>query len=471
MLELPELRIGKSGVERFHDLDLRGSAGTSEVEVNVLGRVVRELSREEGKPGRTIGLSLDVGLQNLLMARLANAPLERLQAQETERRRHDPATASMLQEERQRILDGKTSEQGAAAVLMSVADGQVLALGSLPTFDPAGFGRGLTGPEWHDLLESGALTNKAIAGQYPPGSTFKVVIALAALESGLISSSHRFVCPGVFKLGNVDFHCWKHEGHGAIDMQNAITQSCDVFFFNCAHTIGIERIAAMAKRLGLGSDLGFDMPGVRAGLVGTDQWKRATVGQAFTPGDTVNLGIGQGYISVTPLQLATLAARIASGRAVSPRLTREIVDGANRQETEAIEAPDLGISPANLALVRAGMDGVSNGDRGTARGKDERIAEASMRMAAKTGSAQVKRITQQMRDSKNTDPMKWPWKYRDHALFISFAPVQAPAYCCAVVVEHGAHGAWGAPIARDLLLEAQTRDVLKRRDKPVEAKT
>ncbi len=218
----------------------------------------------------------------------------------------------------------------------------------------------------------------------------------------------------------------------------------------------------MAKRLGLGSDLGFDLPGVHAGLVPSNDWKRATTGAAFTPGDTVNLGIGQGYLLATPLQLATVAARIASGRAVVPRLTREIVDGQSRRQAAPVEFADLGISPANLAVVRAGMDGVCNGDRGTARGKDQRIAEPTMRMAGKTGSAQVKRITQHERDTNHADTKYQQWKYRDHALFVAFAPVQAPAYCCAVVVEHGEHGGWAAPIARDLLYEAQTRDIMRR---------
>src|SRR5258708_26772458 len=189
MLELPELRIGKSGVERFHDLDLRGSAGNSEVEVNVLGRVIRELARAEGKPGQTIGLTIDIGLQSLLMTRLANWRLERMQIDEqAAKQRHDLVAANKIREDMLRVAD--KHEQSASAVVMSVADGEVLALGSYPSFDPAAFGRGLSGPEWHGLLETGALNNKAIAGQYPPGSTFKVVIALAALESGLITPSH-----------------------------------------------------------------------------------------------------------------------------------------------------------------------------------------------------------------------------------------------------------------------------------------
>ncbi|MBI1775944.1 MAG: penicillin-binding protein 2 [Proteobacteria bacterium] len=429
LLELPELRIGKSGVERFHDLDLRGNAGTSQVEVNALGRVIRELSRDEGKPGRTIGLTLDIGLQNLVMARLAK-------------------------------------QESASAVVMSVADGEVLALASHPSYDPAAFARGLTGQEWQDLLNHPrqALNNKAIAGQYPPGSTFKTMTALAALESGLLTPSHRVSCPGHFELGTTRFHCWKHEGHGSLDMLQGICQSCDVYFYDVARRVGMERISAMSRRFGLGSDLGFDLPGVRTGLIPSNEWKRASTGEAWQPGDTVNLGIGQGYITVTPLQLATMAARIASGRAVVPRLTRELIGSDRVAEKVIEEAPDLGISPASLAVIRAGMDAVSNDIvHGTARNKDQRIAEPSMHMAGKTGSAQVKRITQYERDHKLFDQKKWPWKDRHHALFIAFAPVQAPAYCCSVVVEHGMGGASAAaPIARDILLEAQTRDILRR---------
>ncbi|MSP48525.1 MAG: penicillin-binding protein 2 [Alphaproteobacteria bacterium] len=422
LLELPDVRIGKSGIERQHDQALRGTAGTSQVEVNALGRVIRELSRDEGRPGKAVTLTLDMGLQSFANARLA-------------------------------------SQESATAVVLGIPDGDVLALASHPSYDPVPFGRGLTSQEWQDLLRHpyGALNSKTIAGQYPPGSTFKPVVALAALESGM-ASSQRFFCPGHFELGDAKFFCYafKTGGHGQVDMVEAIAKSCDCYFYNVALRIGMERISAMSRRLGLGAPTELDIPGERPGLVPSREWKKATTGESWQNGETVNLGIGQGYILTTPLQLAVMTARVATGLMIKPRLTRAVggvpVD---------IDPPEpIGLSPQNLAVVQRGMDHVVNSPYGTARAAA--IKEAAFRMAGKSGSAQVKRITQRDRDMKNTDSKKWEWRFRDHALFVSYAPVSAPRYVCAVVVEHGVGGsAVAAPICRDVLLEAQKRDIMR----------
>jgi penicillin-binding protein 2 len=424
LLELPDMRIGKSGIERQHDQVLRGTAGTSHVEVNAYGRVIRELNREEGRPGKALTLTLDMGLQSLANARLAN---------------HESATC----------------------VCLSIPEGEVLALASHPAYDPVPFGRGLTGAEWQELLHHpyGALNNKAIAGQYPPGSTFKMTVGLAALESGMISPSQRFSCPGHFVFGDQKFFChWhKYGGHGPVDMAEAIAKSCDVYFYNVALKIGMERISAMARRLGLGGPTELDIPGERPGLVPTREWKKATTGEIWHQGETVNLGIGQGYILTTPLQLAVMAARVATGLNIKPRLTRAI----GGVPVEAFIPESLGLSPQNLAVVRAGMHWVVNREGGTAF-RHARIKEAGFEMAGKSGTVQVKRITQRDRDMKNTDSKKWEWKYREHALFVSYAPIQAPRYACAVIVEHGVGGSGVAgPICRDVLLEAQKRDIMK----------
>jgi len=424
LLELPEFRIGKNGIEKTRDLDLRGSAGASQVEVNAVGRVVRELSRQEAVPGKDVELTIDIGLQEFT---------------------------------RQRIGD-----ESAAGVVLEIHTGEVLAMVSAPAFDPNLFSTGLNAREWEEFLSNPKqpLNNKAIQGQYPPGSTFKMMTALAALDAGVITPSTTFNCPGHFALGDRLWYCWKYKGgHGTIDLNYAIKQSCDCYFYETAKRVGIDKLAAMAQRFGLGSRLGIDIPGERPGNIPTRDWVRATQGHAWNPGETLNTGIGQGMVLVTPLQLATMAARIANGGyAVVPHLTRA-VGGKPADDLKRPPFPSLGVSPAVLAPVVNGMIGVCNDPRGTAF--RSRIMEPGFEMAGKTGSAQVRRMSAAERDNNvRRKDAEIPWRERDHAMFISFAPIQAPRYACGIVVEHGLHGAdSAAPIARDMLLEAQKRDL------------
>lgn len=422
MLELPDMRIGKNGVERQHDQVLRGTAGTSQVEVNALGRVIRELNRDDGRPGRALTLTLDMGLQSYANALLAN-------------------------------------HESASCVCMSIPEGEVLALASHPSYDPVPFGRGLTSQEWQELLHHprGALNNKAISGQYPPGSTFKMTVALAALESGMVTPSHRVFCTGEMELGDTKFHCYKRGGHGGLEMVEAIARSCDIYFYDLARRLGIDRIAAMARKLGFGAPTDLDVPGERNGLVPSREWKQATMGQSWQQGETINLGIGQGYVLTTPMQLAVMTARVATGLQIKPRITRAV----GGVPVDSGLAASLGISPQHLAVVQRGMDWVTN-KQGVGTAFKSRITQAGFEMAGKSGSAQVKRITLRDRELKNTDPMKWEWKFRDHALFVAFAPIEAPRYVCAVVVEHGGSGGGvAAPIVRDVLLEAQKRGIMR----------
>jgi penicillin-binding protein 2 len=433
LLELPDFRIGKNGVEKEYDLELRGSAGTSEVEVNAYGRVVRELAREDGIPGQEIVLSLDADLQQLAAKRC-------------------------------------TDELSGACALLDAWTGEVLALASSPGYDPAAFSSGLSQELWHQLVTDplNPLIDKAIAGIYAPGSTFKPLVAMTALESGAITPETTFFCPGFFHLGNTVFHCWKHGGHGTIAVREAIKQSCDVFFYNVADLLGIDRIAAMAHNFGLGELLDIDIPGEKTGNIPTRAWKKAVTGVSWQRGDTVSCGIGQGYVSVTPLQLATYAARLVTGRAVLPRLTRT----AGVMTAKSPLAP--GVNPAftplnfnqkHVDIVLNGMYGVVNEPHGTAY--HARIEDPQYLMGGKTGTAQVRHISQAEREHGLRKITDVPWKERDHALFISFAPVTAPRYACAVVIEHGGKtagegGAVAAPIARDVLLEAQKRDPVRR---------
>lgn len=436
LLELPGFRIGKSGVEKQYDMTLRGSAGNSQVEVNAVGRVIRELTRDDGKPGQDLYTSLDMPLQNFVQQRLA-------------------------------------AELSGAAVVIDVMTGEILAMGSTPTFDPTVFDRGLTSAEWQNLIgdKFRPLSNKALGGQYAPGSVFKVVVALAAQASG-IGPEHTVFCPGFTTLGNARFHCWKKEGHGTLDMLGGLRHSCDVYFYDLARRTGIDAIAEMSRRFGLGRPVGLDLPGERPGVIPDRAWKQAFLGDIWHPGETLVAGIGQGFIQTTPLQLAVVCARIANGGyAVEPHVRREtefMELPANPGEIEGggpVELPpfpSLGVSPEHLGVVIEGMNQVTNDQRGT--GYRVRIEEPGMEMAGKTGTAQVRRITMSERLSgvrKNED---LPWEQRDHALFIGFAPVHSARYAVAVVIEHGGGGSKIAgPIARDILLEAQLRDPGRRR--------
>lgn len=419
VLSLPGFRTGKNGIEKYHEKALRGTAGTSQLEVNAVGRVIRELSRDEGQPGREVQLTIDMGLQQFVQNRLGQ-------------------------------------EQSAACVVMDIHTGGIYALCSHPSYDHNEFTMGINAELWEELLSNPAapLTNKAVAGQYAPGSTFKMVVALAALESGLVSSRHTVFCPGHMDLGDHRFHCWKKGGHGTLDMVGAIRHSCDTFFYDLARRLGIDRIAEMARRFGMGDKLGLDLPHERPGLIPSRDWKQAALGSSWQQGESLVAAIGQGYVLATPLQLAVMAARLANGGfAVKPHLTKQIKQGPAEQTVW----PGIGVKKENLDVVLRGMIDVSNAPNGTAY--RARIAIPGMELAGKTGTAQVRRITMAERVTgvrKNED---LPWRERDHALFVAFAPVASPRYACSVIVEHGGGGSTvAAPIARDVLIECQKRD-------------
>jgi penicillin-binding protein 2 len=420
ILELPGFRIGKSGVERQYEEMLRGQYGTKDVQVNAVGRVIGPPERiNPAVAGKDLVLSLDSELQRFVQQRLA-------------------------------------SELSASAVVVDVRNGDVLALGSTPSYDPTMFTRGLTMLEWQQLTNDPLrpLANKAISGEYAPGSTFKMMVALAAMRAG-VDPRHGVFCPGVYSVGNTRFHCWKKGGHGTVNMYDALKHSCDVFFYDTSRRIGIDAIAEMSHEFGLGQATGIDVPGERRGLIPDTNWKRATFGEPWYPGETPSAGIGQGFITTTPLQLAVMTARMASGRAIVPRFRREAIVGADASAEP--EVPAMEVPEEHLAVVREGMRRVTNDPGGTAY--RVRIPEPGMEMAGKTGTAQVRRITLSERLTgvkKNED---LPWEKRDHALFVCFAPVGAPQYALSVVVEHGGGGSKVAgPIAHDIMLETQRRN-------------
>ena len=417
LLELPEFRVGKNGVEKKYDKVLRGTAGNSQVEVNALGRVIRELRRNEDQPGAEVALTIDLKLQLFATQRVKE-------------------------------------ERSAVVVVLDVDNGDILAMVSTPSFDPNAFNEGLSTEAWNALTQNSdsPLINKAIAGQYSPGSTFKPIVAMATLEAG-ISSDTRVFCRGHIELGDRRFHCWNEHGHGELTLHGAIRESCDVWFYEMARRLGVDRMAEMAKRFGFGRRLGVDLAGEQPGLVPTRKWKRDTLNAAWQGGETLVTGIGQGYVLTTPLQLAAMTAQLVNGgHIVRPNLQRDL-----SVPTNALPGgmpPSLGFSPASLKFMVRAMTDVVNAPNGTAYAA--RIRRARWAMGGKTGTSQVRRITTLERErgvQKNVDR---PWKERDHALFVGFAPVDRPRYAISVVVEHGGAGASkAAPIARDILTELQ----------------
>jgi penicillin-binding protein 2 len=416
VLTLPGFRIGKTGLEKTFDEALRGQAGSAEVEVNVLGREVRELSRNAGSTGKTVRLSVDIRLQDYVQERLK-------------------------------------AETSATAIVMDALTGAVYALCSSPSFDPNKFTHGLSAETWEDLLANPGLplNNKAVGGQYPPGSTFKMVTAMAGLEDKLINRNNSFYCSGYYEYGSDRFHCWKRGGHGRMDVVQALTESCDTYFYEIATKIGIDRLAYYARMFGLGERLGFELTEERPGLVPDQAWKRGHYGKSWQPGETIVASIGQGYIQATPLQMSVMTARLVNGGyAVKPWMT---LDAGKKIDMGEAQWPKLNVRKSNLDLVRKGMEHVVNHKKGTA--SEAAITQAGFEMAGKTGTAQVRRISMEDRleGRQNQD---LPWKYRHHALFVGYAPYDNPRYICTVVVEHGGSGsATAAPIARDILLKAQ----------------
>ena len=415
----PDMRTGRSGIERVCDAWLTGTPGSQRVVTNAAGRIINEIDSSDlaPQPGRDVVISIDARLQKVAIDRFG--------------------------------------EESGAAVVMDVENGDILALVSTPAFDPNDFVNGISQADY-DALRSNdraPLYHKAFDGIYPPGSTFKMVVGTAALEAGVIDPRERIHCPGHYRFGNRTWHCWKRGGHGAMDMHEAIKQSCDVYFYEVARRTGVEKIAEVSHRFGFGDSWALGMTGGAEGVVPDDAWKRAALGEPWYEGETLNFGIGQGYLAATPLQLALMTARIATeGRFVEPNL---LVVGPE-QERKPHPVPDF--DREILQRMKAGMFGVTSEWGGTARRAGE-LGVAGALMAGKTGTAQVRRISAAERATGVIANEDLERRLRDHALFVGYAPAEDPKYAVSVVVEHGGGGSRAAaPVARDIMAEALRLD-------------
>ncbi|MEM5516558.1 penicillin-binding protein 2 [Henriciella sp. AS95] len=417
----PDMRTGRSGVERHAESWLRGEPGFRRLETNAAGRVIRELDSDDlaPTPGKDIGLTVDAELQRAAIDRFG--------------------------------------EESGAAVVLDIETGAILAFVSTPAFDPNDFVNGISYADYNLLRENdrSPLYHKAYDGTYPPGSTFKMVVATAALESG-IDPNMRVHCNRYYRFGNRTWHCWKRGGHGSVNMHWAIKGSCDVYFYEIARRVGVEKIAEVSKKFGFGQRWELGLTGGRSGTVPNDEWKRKALGEPWYEGETLNYGIGQGYLSTTPLQLALMSARIAAkGRIIEPYI---IGDGPRPDEPIKEDAP---LDPEMMERMMAGMYGVTSEAGGTAWRSGD-LGLGGPRLAGKTGTAQVRRISEAERRSGVLKGDQIDRKLRDHALFVAYAPADDPKYAISVVVEHGEGGSsTAAPVARDILAEAIRRDSRK----------
>ena len=411
LLSVPGFKIGKAGLEKLWEKKLRGKGGNVKLEVNAYGRVMKEIERQNGVEGKTAHLTIDARLQ--------------------------------------KVAQDAFGDESGAAVVLDVHSGEILAFVSVPSFDPNLFTTGISVKDWQDLLsnERKPLTNKAVSEHYSPGSTFKIVVALAALEAGVIDENTRFNCTGAMSLGNHKFHCWKHSGHGSLNVVEALKHSCDIFFYETALKLGINKIAEMARLLGFGSDFGLGFDNMQKGIVPDKEWKEKYLKSKWQQGETVIAGIGQGYVLATPLQLATMLARVVNGGfEVTPQFTKlSLKDKAKIKK--------LPIHKKNIEIVKKGMYEVVNGEGGTARRAYFNLNGS--KMGGKTGTTQVRRISMAERQSGIIRDENLAWKLRNHALFVGYAPHDNPKYAVAVIVEHGSSGSGvAAPIASKILKAA-----------------
>ena len=405
LLDLPGYRIGRTGIENSQEQALKGEPGMRQSEVNAFGRTVRVLEETPPLAGQDLFLTIDNRLQNY--------------------------ATNLL------------SKYAASAIVINVQNGEILALVSTPSYDNNLFTTPISHKKWNNLLNNPhrPLQNKALTGLYSPGSIFKLVVGLAGLDSGVISPNKKINCSGKTKLGEQIFHCWKKDGHGPLTFEEAIMHSCDVYFYEVAQKIGAEKIIETAKKLGFGGPVNIGLSGESTGLLPTPDWKKQKYNDSWRTGDTLNLSIGQGFLTATPLQIVTAVARIAGGKNIHPTLFKSNIEKDPKR---------LSFNANYLKLLRDGMYDVVNKQGGTAF--SSRFNYNGKRMAGKTATTQVRRITIQERAKGVISQEDLPEKYRDHAIFAAFTPIKDPKYAAIVFVEHGGSGSkTAAPLMKNLL--------------------
>ena len=410
--------IGKNGVEKIYESNLKGKKGFKEIEVDVSGRELKTLRKLSPKAGNSLVLTLDSRVQNKL----------------------------------EKLMDGVLGENPVegSVVVMKVQSGEIIAMVSKPSFDPNFFATGVSREKWNSLVrdEKNPLQNRAVDGQYPPASTYKLVTAYAALSEKVVEPESTIFCPGHFRLGKRDYRCWKKKGHGQMNLHDALVQSCDVYFYTLGHRLGIDNLAKYANRLGLGELTGIELQGEKPGLVPSRQWKKRFKKEPWFPGETISASIGQGYNLVTPLQSARMISTIASGGIlIRPYLVKKIEDSDGKliQEFFPVVSRNIGIDPEVLKHLKEGLRGVVH----EAHGTGHRARLKNIIVSGKTGTAQVVG----MKPSDEIDPEEEiPYSFRDHAWFVAFAPYEKPEVAVSVIIEHGGHGGTtAAPIARKIL--------------------
>ncbi len=432
LYEEPGFKIGVASIERKYEEKLRGKAGSKKVEINAYGHLIKDVETHPAVDGKDVVLTIDADLQEYIHKR----------------------------------MQGHVG----SACLLDINTGGVLAMVSTPSYNPNDFTTSLSQPEVDEYIRNNLapMLNLSVQGKYAPGSTFKPVVALAALEAGVITPHTIVNCDGHIHIGNRNMYCWKKTGHGDQVLWQGIMHSCDVFFYKIALMVGVDRIHDMAKRMGIGVKTGIDLYDEKAGQVPTKAWKKRVKHRSWLNGETALAGIGQGYVEATPIQLATMVARLANwGKNIKPHLVKGYVNAqGDLEEIQRPEPESLGLDHNFLHIVRYGMYKVVNSDYGTAH--RYAIHQADMEMAGKTGTSQVRHISEAERKKGIIRNSDLPWIRRDHGLFIGFAPFDNPKYALSVVLAHGSGGSRAAAVGHDIMLHVQRAG--KKREQEIEQK-
>ena len=442
-LSVPGMTIGKTGLERKLDEKIIGKVGFQRYEVNAYGKRIKEIQINKGQAGQSFKTTLDYKVQKY--------------------------TNELLK------------DKAAAVCVMDIYNGDIVSLVSAPSFEPNAFVHGLDKKYWNSLIQDGKkpLTNKAMSGLYPPGSTIKTLVALSALENGIIKPQDTFRCKGKIELHGEKFHCWEKKGHGIVNLRKGIQRSCDVYFYEIARKLGVDRLSETAKKFGLGKPVLSDFSEERSGVVPNTKWKKKFIGQNWYIGETLHTGIGQGYFLSTPIQLCLMTAQIANGGyEIKPRIVfdkekndlENYLDFILKNPDETIDTDKLikkfNLKPLfknqeNINIVKDAMYSSSNEPGGTSY--RHRMENPKFTFAGKTGSSQIKRFTEAQREAE-VKQKDLNYKDRDHALFIAFAPYKNPKYAISVVVEHGGSGgSEAAPIAKKIIKKVLERDDLRQK--------